>query len=111
MQTQMKGYIEKHLSPYLCGYRKGFNAQYALTSMIEKWKSWLDKNDGLAGAIFMDLSKASENINEKIWVKVGDEVIIFDDSLHTANDIALAIKTIPYEIVCGISKRIKRVYL
>jgi hypothetical protein len=30
MQTQMKGYIEKHLSPYLCGYRKGFNAQYAL---------------------------------------------------------------------------------
>ena len=36
MQGQMKDYIDKHLSPYLCGYRKGFNAQYALTSIIEK---------------------------------------------------------------------------
>ena len=35
MQKQMTGYIEKFLSPYLCGYRKGFNAQYALLAMIE----------------------------------------------------------------------------
>ena len=38
MQKQMVSYIEKFLSPYLCGYRKGFNAQYALIAMIEKWK-------------------------------------------------------------------------
>ena len=38
MQKQMKPFMENHLSPYLCGYRKGYNAQYALTSMIEKWK-------------------------------------------------------------------------
>ena len=37
MQKQMVAYIEKFLSPYLCGYRKGFNAQYALIAMIEKW--------------------------------------------------------------------------
>ena len=36
MQKQMIAYIEKFLSPYLCGYRKGFNAQYALLAMIEK---------------------------------------------------------------------------
>ena len=39
MQKQMVAYIEKFLSPYLCGYRKGFNAQYALIAMIEKWKN------------------------------------------------------------------------
>ena len=42
MQKQMIAYIEKFLSPYLCGYRKGFNAQYALLAMIEKWKACLD---------------------------------------------------------------------
>ena len=68
MQTQMKGYIEKHLSPYLCGYRKGFNAQYALISMIEKWKTSLDKNNGLAGATFMDLSKAFDTINHELLI-------------------------------------------
>ena len=57
MQKQMVAYIEKFLSPYLCGYRKGFNAQYALLAMIEKWKKCLDGN-GFAGAILMDLSKA-----------------------------------------------------
>ena len=41
MQKQMKNHIEKYLSPFLCGYRKGFNAQYALVAMIEKWKESL----------------------------------------------------------------------
>jgi|TARA_B100001971_G_C18191376_1_gene538810 alanine racemase len=63
----------------------------------------------IVGTICMDLTMI--DVTECADAKVGDEVIIFDDSLHTANDIALAIKTIPYEIVCGISKRIKRVYL
>ena len=30
MQKQISSFIEKHLSPYLCGYRKGYNAQHAL---------------------------------------------------------------------------------
>ena len=38
------------LSPYLCGYRKGFNAQYALLSMLEKWRICFDKG-GYGGGI------------------------------------------------------------
>ena len=47
MQKQITEYIEKFLSPYLCGYRKGFNTQYALLAMIEKWKKCLDGDGGL----------------------------------------------------------------
>ena len=37
MQEQMIKFIGDHLSPFLCGYRKGYNSQYALIAMIEKW--------------------------------------------------------------------------
>ena len=52
---------------YLCGYRKGFNTQYALLSLIEKWKKELD-NKGYAGAILMDLSKAFDTINHELLI-------------------------------------------
>ena len=34
MQNQTNLRIKSFLSPYLCGYRKGFNSQHALISMI-----------------------------------------------------------------------------
>ena len=68
MQKQMISYIEKFLSPYLCGYRKGFNTQYALLAMIEKWKECLDGKGGFAGAILMDLSKAFDTINHELMI-------------------------------------------
>ena len=43
MHKQLMSYVDQHLSPYLCGYRKGFSAQHALVSLIEKWKASLDK--------------------------------------------------------------------
>ena len=49
------------------GYRKGFNTQYALLSLIEKWKKELD-NKGYAGAILMDLSKAFDTINHELLI-------------------------------------------
>ena len=67
MQKQMMAHIEQFLSPYLCGYRKGFNAQYALLAMIEKWKECLDQK-GYAGAILMDLSKAFDTINHELLI-------------------------------------------
>ncbi len=67
MQKQINLYCEKYLSPYLCGFRKGYNAQYALMSMVEKWKLYLDKK-GHAGAILMDLSKAFDTINHELLI-------------------------------------------
>ena len=68
MQKQMVTYMENFLSPYLCGYRKGFNSQYALLAMIEKWKKCLDGEGGFAGAILMDLSKAFDTINHELLI-------------------------------------------
>ena len=65
MHNKMTTYIDKHLSTYLCGYRKGYNAQYALISLLEKWKKSLDQKN-YAGAILMDLSKAFDTINHEL---------------------------------------------
>ena len=42
LQRQFLDYIEKHLSPHLCGYRKGYSTRMALISMLEKWKLSID---------------------------------------------------------------------
>ena len=55
MQKQISEYIDKHLPPHLCGYRKGNSAQTALISMPKKWKLSVD-NKGFAGGVLMDLS-------------------------------------------------------
>ena len=49
------------------GSEKSYNTQYALLSMIEKWKQYLD-NNGHAGAILMDLSKAFDTINHELLI-------------------------------------------
>ena len=68
IQKQFSNYVGEFLSPYLCLYRKGFNTQYALLSLIEKWKKELD-NKGYAGAILMDLSKAFDTINHELLIE------------------------------------------
>lgn len=45
-----------------------------------------------------------------IDVKVGDKVYIWDNENITIEDIAKRCNTINYEILCGISERVKRVY-
>jgi hypothetical protein len=67
MDKQITAYIEKYLSPYLCGYRKGYSCQHALLSMIEKWKMYRDKG-GHAGGILMDLSKAFDTIKHELLI-------------------------------------------
>ena len=67
MHDQITTYMDAHLSKHLCGYRKGFNIQTALLSLIEKWESILDKK-GCSGAVLMDLSKAFDTINHGLLI-------------------------------------------
>jgi hypothetical protein len=39
----------------------------------------------------------------------GTEVVVFDDG-HPVSELAEAIGTIPYEVLTGISRRVKRIY-
>ena len=64
MLKQILEQMNKYLSQNLCGYRKGFSTQTALTMVLEKWKKFLDDN-GYAGVVLMDLSKAFDTINHE----------------------------------------------
>ena len=67
IQSQILEYINHFLSSYLCGYRKGYSTQYALVSLIERWKAMLDKS-GYAGAMLIDLSKAFDTLNHELLI-------------------------------------------
>ena len=65
VQKQILEYIDKHLYPHFCGYRKGYSIQTTLISMLEKWKLPVD-NKGYAGGVLMDFSKAFDTINHSL---------------------------------------------
>ena len=67
MLNQISFYTDKFLSPFLCGYHKGYNAQHALLSLLDKWHVSLD-NKGFGGAILMDLSKAFDTLNHDLLI-------------------------------------------
>ena len=49
--------MDKFLSKYQCGFRKGYNTQHCLLAMIEKWKKAVDKGN-VFGTFLTDLFKA-----------------------------------------------------
>ena len=52
----MQTYFDDILSKYQCEFRKEFNAQHCLVSMLKKWKESVD-NGGPFGVLITDLSK------------------------------------------------------
>ena len=67
MFDQASAYIEKYLSPYLFGYRKGHSTEQCLIIMIETWKKALDENN-VAGGILTDLSKAFDCLSHELLI-------------------------------------------
>jgi len=63
----------------------------------------------LIGRICMD--QCMVNLGPETSVKRWDEVVLFGPGFLTAADIAAKVKTIPYEITCGIGKRVPREYI
>ena len=51
--VQITLYIDKYLSPYLCGFRKGYSTQHCLTVMLNMWKKAMDSGK-IAGALIMN---------------------------------------------------------
>ena len=67
MHYQVSEYVDKRLSPFLCGYRKWFNTQTVDLSLLEKWKNALDKKGFCRGSV-IDLSKAFDTINFELLI-------------------------------------------
>ena len=55
------------LSPYLCGFRKGYSTQYCLLVMLERIKIALD-NKNKFGALLTDLTKALDCLNHELII-------------------------------------------
>ena len=65
MYDQIYCYIDKYLSPYICGFRKGFSTQHCLIVTLERWKKAMYKGK-MAGALLTDNSKAFDCINHEL---------------------------------------------
>ena len=67
MFSEIYKYIDQYLSEKICGFRKGFNSQYTLISLIEKWKKAVD-NKGVSAALLTDLTKAFDCLNHNLLI-------------------------------------------
>ena len=67
MYEPIFSYIDKFLSPYLFGYRRGHSTQQCLLIMTEMWKKALDERK-VAGAVLTDLSKAFDCLSHDLLI-------------------------------------------
>ena len=65
MYEEMISYVERYLSTYLFGFRRGHSTEHCLLVMVEMWKKALD-NKKMTGGILTDLSKAFDCINHEL---------------------------------------------
>ena len=67
MYNQISPYFDSVFSKFQCGFRKGFNAQHCLLTMVEKWCKTLDEG-GETGAVLTDLSKAFDCYDHNLLI-------------------------------------------
>ena len=86
------------------GYADGFPRLLSNNHLIRI----RDKSYPLVGKICMD--QCMVNLGAATEVRRWDEAVIFGPGFLSAADIAEKLKTIPYEIICNINKRVPRLY-
>ncbi len=77
------------------------------------------KRHPIVGRICMDMTlvdvgNSKVNPNNSVGVKVGDEVVLIGrqgKEIISADEVAQLADTISYEIICGIGKRVTRIYV
>ena len=62
---QINNFMQNKFSKLLCGFRKGFSTQIALTKLLQKWQQSLDKKE-IIGTVLIDLSKAYDCIQHDL---------------------------------------------
>lgn len=95
---------ERTIAVVAIGYADGIsrklgNGNYSFTIAGKKAKT--------VGNICMDMCMLDVT---HIPCKEGDEVLVFD-SKESIREMSAALETIPYEIISGVSQRVKRVYI
>ena len=66
MFDQISPYFDSVFSKFQCGFRKGFNAQHCLLTMVEKWREWYE--GGETGAVLAGLSTAFDCIDHNLLI-------------------------------------------
>lgn len=98
-----------HIGVLPVGYADGLLRNYGRDVKV----SINGKDYSICGRICMD--QCMVNLGRNSGVSRWDHVVIFgpkeESAVQTAADIALAADTIPYEVTCGIDKRVPRVYI
>ena len=64
---QISSHVANKLSPFLCGFRKGYNAHHALLRLKHKLNRSLDNKQNI-GLFMMDLSKAFDCIPHNLLI-------------------------------------------
>ena len=64
---QIQLFFDSLLSKYQCGFRRGYNVQHCLITLIEKWKKSVD-NGGAFSALLTDLSKAFDYLPHELLI-------------------------------------------
>ena len=64
---QITIFLDRLLSKYQCGFRKGYSARHCLLAMLEKWKNTVGKGK-IFGALLTDLSKAFDSVSHDLLI-------------------------------------------